>query len=170
MQSNDPFSLEGLGLSDKNLPPEFGGDVLKNLDAVLSRQENMQADRLLNNQEDRGLFRSGQTESQLRDQVLTPGIETRRQALLQLVGGGLNQARDERLGTLDFSRQKEFQQLSFEQKMKELEQQSLNQQDLLRLQSQLGIGVPKQQGFGDVFVGSFASGLGSSLGSRVGGK
>lgn len=166
---NDPFNLEGLGLSSDNLPPELGGEVLKNLDTILSRQENMQADRLLNQQEERGLFRSGQTETELRDQVLTPGIETRRKALLDIVGGGVNQAREERLGTLDFSRQKEFQALAFEQKMKELEQQAANQQALLRLQADLGIGMPQERlGFWENLGGSFASGFGSSLGDRLG--
>lgn len=172
----DPFSSEGLsttdlGVSAQNLPPEYAGNLMKNLDAILGAQEQKQTKSYLDQQEERGLFRSGQTDQGLVDNVLQPGIDKRREALLQLVGTGLNQGRDERLQGTAYNRQVDFQGILFDQKMKELEQQASNSRSLLELQAQLGIGMPSRNkpGFEELLANGFASGLGSSLGHRVGG-
>lgn len=166
----DPFSLSGLGIDPKILPQEFGEETLRNLDVLAERRERNQLDRLFDEQEERGLFRSGQTERRALEEVALPGIDARRRDLFSLVGGALGQGREERLGETDFQRTRQIQGEEFQRRLQELEQQLKNQRNLLQLQKDL---KPKGTGFfGDFassFASSFASGFGGGLGSRLGG-
>lgn len=166
MNPNDPFSLEGLGLGNDNLPPELGSEMLRNLDQILARQEGRQATQLLDSQEERGLFRSGQSEDRLQHEILQPGIETRRQALLGLVGKGADQKREERMGGVQFEREKEFANLQMDLRIRELEQLLSNNKELLRLQDEIADG--NEPSFWDQMGDAFASGFGGSSGKAFG--
>jgi hypothetical protein len=173
MAIQDNVGFEFLGIPKNILPKEFAGGVLENLDLMLQQDEAKMTNRLLDSQEERGLFRSGQTRQQLQEEILEPGIARRRGGLLDLVGQGLGQAREERLGDTAFQRQRQFATEDFDRRMKEMEQSLQNQQDLLRLQAALGIGMPAQQkkgGFFETLSNSLASGFGQGLGGRLGGR
>lgn len=164
--SGDQF--ENLGIPTDVMPQELGQTFFTSLDQMLKKQEQGGIDSVLNSQEERGLFRSGQTEANLIDQVLGPSLARRQQALLPLAFQGASQARDERLGETNFQRTRQLSSEEFDRRMKELDQQNQYQMQLLQLQKSLGIGVgPEKPGFGEIFASSFANGLGSGASKAI---
>lgn len=163
---DEDLGLSDLGVSEAQLPSEYGGNVLDNLDEMLQRQERGALDRLYDQQEERGLFRSGLTERRALEEVALPGIEARRGALLDLVGRGLGQQREERLGETGFQRQRQLATEDFDRKMREMEMSLAHQKDLLRLQASLR---PEEDGLGEMFTKNIVGSFGRSLGSNLGG-
>lgn len=160
-----PANIADFGIPESQLPKEYVGGVFENLDRLLASQTRRGLDDLYDSQEERGMFRSGQTEKRALEEVVFPADAARRKSVLDMVGMALGQQREERLGDVQFSRTKELAADEFERRLKEIELQAQQQRDLLRLQASLGIGVaPKKQSFWDRMGGSFASGFGQAAG------
>lgn len=159
------YDLSGLGIDPNILPPEYGRSTLANLDAILAQRERGHLNRVYDEQEERGLFRSGQTERRALEEVVYPGEEMRRQSLLDVVGGALGQQREERLGEVGFDRSRQMAGEEFERRLKELDVQFANQKALFSFQKELGLfDKPKGPSFGDVFKNAFAGSLGKFAG------
>lgn len=161
------FDFSSLGIDPNNLPQEYGNQQMNSLDSMMQTQQNQQLKTLLDGTEETGLFRSGMTQQNVRDNILTPAIQNRNQSLLNMVGGALSQGRDERLQGVAFNRQKDMTQINFDNQMKELDAQASQQQNLLRLQAQLGIGMPHPQGFGGAFLNAFGQGAGQGIAKGI---
>src|SRR3990167_1646048 len=68
----------------EQLIPELDQQFLENLDQELIRQEMQAIERIGGAQEEKGFFRSGQTQKRLTEEVLGPSLQRRQQALLPL--------------------------------------------------------------------------------------
>lgn len=158
MNAPADLDLKGMGISTGALPAEFSQGLLENLDRLLQGQEKRQTTNILDQQEERGLFRSGDTESRIVGEVLGPSVDRRRSALMELISGGLNQGREERLDTQNFDRSKEMATVAWDRRLKELQMQLDQSRELAQL-------TASQNGFG----AKFAQGLGSGLGAGVAG-
>ena len=168
MPQIDPndYDLSGLGIDPKILPPEYGRATLSNLDALLEHRERGQRDRIYDEQEERGLFKSGQTARREFEEVVLPGEENRRRSLLDLVGGALGQQREERMGAEGFERTRLLAGEEWQRRLEELELGFRNQKAMIQFQKELGLfDKPKKPGFFDTLGQSFASGFGGGLGS-----
>ena len=128
------YDLSGIGIDPKILPPEYSAATLANIDALMAHRERGQLNRLYDEQEERGLFRSGQTERRALEEVAYPGVESRRRALLDIVGTGLGQQREERLDETQFQRTRQLQGEEWTRRLEELELQFRNQRMLLQMQ------------------------------------
>lgn len=161
------YDLSGLGIDPAVLPPEFGRATLANLDSMLEHRERGQLNRLYDEQEERGLFRSGQTERRALEEVAYPGVESRRRGLLDLVGGALGQQREERRGETEFQRTRQLAGEEFNRRLEELKMTLHNQRLLLQMQKDFGAFDRKGGSFGEIFASSFAGGLGSGAGRAI---
>lgn len=170
MPAIDPteYDLSGLGIDPKILPSEYGRATLSNLDALMAHRERGQLERLYDEQEERGLFRSGQTERRALEEVAYPGVEARRRSLLDVVGGALGQQREERLGETEFQRGRQMAGEEWKRRLEELQVQFQNQKALIQFQKDLGLFNQKKRGLGSMFTESLVSSAGSSLGTFAG--
>ena len=151
------------------IPTELGQDFLSTLDRDLQLQERKQMEDLLGFQESRGLLRSGDTNRRLVEDVLGPGLERRKQALLPLALGGAEAGREERLGGTAFERQRQFASEEFSRQLQMAREQARLQQDLMRLQASLGNESYdyQQPGFGRQLLSGIAGGVGSGLAGGI---
>ena len=159
-------NISGLDTGPGEFTPEYDDQVLANLDALLAHQEKRGMKNILDQQEERGFFRSGQTGERLVDEVLGPGLERRKQATLGLVGRRQEAQREERLGGLQFERQRQMQGEEMERQIAMVELQAIHQRRLLELRQQLA--NDSRPSFGRTLGQSFAEGFGSSAGTGLG--
>lgn len=158
------FGFKDLGVREDFLPPEYRDreDFFRSLDERLAHQERKNLERLYEEQEGRGLFRSGQTERRALEEVAFPGIEARRGALFGL----LEKAREERLSEKEFQRTRQLQGEEWQRRLQELGMKLHHQRAMLEAQAALGIGGG---GGGDDFGSTFTRGFASSLGQNLAG-
>lgn len=166
-------NIGGLDTGPGEFTPEYDDQVLANLDALLAHQEKRGMKNILDQQEERGFFRSGQTGERLVDEVLGPGLERRRQATLSLVGRRQEAQREERLGGLQFERQRQLQGEEMERQIAMVELQAAHQRRLMELRASLEDdgGFNWQSlagGIAGAALGSFAGGAGAAAGANVG--
>lgn len=159
------LDLSRLGISQDLLPAELTSERLGLLDEMLARQEEKQSRRLYDSQEERGFFRSGDTQRRLTEEILGPSIERRQSALMDWLSDAIGQQTAHR-------RQIERDKLDFDRRL-DLIQHELNaKRDLLAFQGQLELGKPKA-GFFDHFLPEFAGALGRGFaqgGGQAAGK
>lgn len=149
-------NFQDLGIPDNILPPEYANGLLDNLDKRYSTMEDAQTKNVLDSQEEKGLFRSGDTEKQLVSQVLGPSIDRRQQALYGLVGQGVNQMTADRTATTQFNRQEQMSQEEWQRRLQEMSIDLEHQKQLLELKNSF------TPGFGTNLETSLANGLGKS--------
>lgn len=175
----EQFSLEDLRGVLGDLPTEYGGAVLENIDKLMAQQEKGATERILGEQENLGILKSGFTARRLGEEVLGPGIERRRGALLGLAGQGLGEKRQERLIGEERTAQTEARREAFKFRLQELQHQLDNQKQLIRLQAHLEGGAGggddggwAETGFGvlGTVVGSMGGPLGAMAGAYLGKK
>lgn len=162
------FSTGGTG---EVLPDELSDRYFQNLDAALARVEGRQMERTLGDLGDRGFLRSGDTFSQVSEQVLGPSVERRNQILLPELRRSAEQGREERLGEQNFGRQKELAKIGHEYQLEELQKQADIKRMLLELEDSLSSGMDWGAVGGAVaggFAGSVLGPVGAGVGSRIG--
>src|SRR3990167_4479291 len=115
----------------EQLIPELDQQFLENLDQELIRQEMSAIERLGGAQEEKGFFRSGQTQKRLTEEVLGPSLQRRQQALIPLARESALFGREERMGEEGFQRQRQFAQENFERQLEAMDKQ-------LEMQKQIG--------------------------------
>lgn len=157
MPFGDPNDYELPQSARDIIPAELGQDFLSTLDESFQRQEKKQLERLLDEQESRGFFRSGDTQRRLLEEVLGPSLERRKQSLIPLALEGARTGQAQRF-------QRESDTIAFERQLKVMERQREIQENLMRLGAWLEENARQPADFGSQFTSSFASGLGSSLG------
>lgn len=154
--------VSGLTGSEGDYAPELDQRYLDNLDQMLALQESKQTKRLLDEQEERGFFRSGNTQERLVEEVLGPSIQRRQAALIPLQQRRQEAAREERLGALGFERQRQTGAENFERELEMFTRQANLQRQLMELRSMLDKNA--RPGFGEQLAGGFASGFGGAAG------
>jgi hypothetical protein len=146
----DPRAVPTVDPRNLLLPPG-GEQFLTDLDELLALQEKKQLERLLGEQESRGLLRSGQTNVRLAEEVLGPSLTRRRQALFPL-------AQEERGGELGFQRQRQLSGEEFMRKLDFFREEASLQRELLELQAMLQ--RKARPSLGRLFGESLVKGLG----------
>ena len=170
MQMEDIQGNIGGLTSGQEYTPEYDQSVMDNLDALLQTQEKRGVRNILDQQEERGMLRSGQSSERLVEEVLGPGLERRKQTALQLTGRRQEAQREERLGSLQFERQRQMQGEEMERQIAMVELQAIHQRRMLELRQMLENDSRPSFGrtFGQNFASSFGQGLGKSFGEAPG--
>lgn len=159
------------------LPPELNEAYFENIDKLLARQEAQALQRNLEDLESRGFFRSGQTLREVSENILGPALQRRQTALLPLAREAAFAGREERLGEVQFQRQRQFAEEESDRRLRELGARATINRQLMELQSELeerggfGIGEFLGQaagaGIGSLF-GGVGAGIGAGIGRRIG--
>ena len=158
---NLPYQIpkEVLGL----LPKSGGQDYLSALDQIFGAQEKQQMEKLLGNQESRGLYQSGDTQKKIVEDVLGPSLARRQAAVFPLVQQGEQQTYETQQESTRFQQQRQFASEQFQRQLQAMQEQASLQRDLMTLQHHLE--VSSRPGFGENFMNNLGSSLGSSLGN-----
>ena len=150
----------------KIIPQELADPFFQSLDQSLQRQEQQQMERLLGFQESRGLLRSGDTNKQLVEQVLGPGLERRRQALVpfafEAASKGQEQGFQKELSEMQQKQRLEIQRADFFNQLETMRNEAAMKGDLMRLQNAM------DNNFGNNLKSSLAKGLGGAFGQSFG--
>lgn len=171
-----PFSLEDLGEFQSNLPTEYSRAVLENLDRLMAQQEEGLTRGVLERQENLGILKSGETGRRISEDVLGPGIERRRGALLGMVGQGLQEKRQERLIGEERAEARRVREEAYRFRILELSETLRNQKELMNLQASLDGGDPGMDwgqfglSLGGTLIGAGLGqpGIGYAIGSSLG--
>ena len=149
-------------------PQELSNAYLQNLDQIMARQEAQQLERVQGTMENQGFFRSGDTLKNVSEQVIGPSVERRNAVLLPEMQRIAGQGREERLGQVQFDRQKELSKQDYLQRLDELDKQAAIKKMLMELESSLADPT------GDIFssilgqaAGSFAGAIGGRAGAGL---
>lgn len=159
------------------LPNELSDKYFQNLDAALARVDRTQLDRTLGGLSDRGFLRSGDTFTQVSNDVLGPSQERRNQILLPELQRAAGQGREERLGDVAYGRQKEMQAIEHKNRLEELSKQAEIRRMLMELEDSMSSdsggfdwGALAGQGIGTIAGGAFggvAGGISGKIGSSI---
>jgi len=144
-----------------SLIPEINEQMLDVLDRELARQANIGIDVVGQGMEQRGFYRSGQNLKSVSEQVLQPMQEQRRGAMLGMAKESAMAGREERLGDVQFERQRQMQQEQFANQLEYLSKQVQYEKDMAQLKADL------QGGFWDTVATGFASGFGQMAGKGL---
>jgi hypothetical protein len=166
----DQFNISGIR---EALPDELSARYFQNYDKALERMQSLDLNRTLGGLSDAGFLRSGNTFTQVANNVLGPADERRASILQPELRNAANQGRDERLAGVAFDRQNQQLATQHKYKLEELSKQAQVQQMLMELENSLN----NQGGFdwgglaGTVvggFAGSLAGGVGGAAGAQLG--
>ena len=149
------------------LPEELSNAYFQNLDRMMALQEGKQMERVLGELSNRGFLRSGDTFTQVAENVLGPAQERRNALLLPELKSAASAGREERLGEVQFGRQKELSRQEYLQRLDELDKQAKIKRMLMELEADLN--SPS----GDIFEQILGQGLGAFTGAfagRAGGR
>jgi len=161
-----PFRGEG----SEVLPQELDKRFFELLDEDLARSEEQIFERTLGGLENRGFFRSGETLRAVSEDVLGPSIERRERAIIPLAREAAGLGREERLGELNFQRQRQFADEEADRRVQELTLRSTLNRELLNLQHSLEGGDGFEDFLGSIlgtFAGGFAGGAGAQAGKKL---
>ncbi len=168
------FNTGGVG---ELLPNELSDRYFQNLDSALQRAEKTQLDRTLGGLSDSGFLRSGDTFTQVSNQVLGPSTERRNAILLPELQRAADQGREERLSGVAWDRQKQAAATQHQYQLEELDKQAQIKRMLMELEDSLN--GNQNQGFdlgglaGTVVggaLGRFGGTIGAQAGAKVGGS
>jgi len=161
MAISDEFQLPASAQAD--LPPELSQDFFSTLDESFRTQEKRSLERLLEEQESRGLLHSGETQKGIMEQVLGPSLQRRREALLPIAMEGAKTTgarRFQREGeSQGFERQRQFAAEEQERQLARMERQRQIQESIMRLADWLGEAAPS----GDLFSKTLTQGFAQQI-------
>lgn len=149
--------------------PEMDRDFLSALDTIWDTTEKLQTEGLYQDLNSRGILDSGQTLKDVSEQVLGPSVARRTQAEYGVKSRGAEMAREERMGSVNFERQRQLKAEDFTRRLEELEQEYRNQRNILSLQANLRPSNSSHGFFGDLAeklpgaVANFIPGAGAAF-------
>lgn len=158
--------------ASKFLPQELDEEFFASLDDAFARSDAKQTERVLEDVNARGFFRSGQALEGVTEEVLGPAQDRRRGALLGLAREGAFAGREERLGEEQFERTRQLAEEDHLRRLAELTRRAEINKELLFLEDSLS---DSGGGFGEflgtvagIGAGSLFGGVGAGIGARVG--
>jgi len=152
-------------------PQELDVNFFNLLDESLRRNQQREMESVMGGLSDRGFLRSGDTFTQVAENVLGPAEERRAQALLPIASSAAMAGREERLGEQQFQRTRQLQKEQFDRQLEAMRLQAELQKELLQLQNNLAGGFSWGE-FGGQLAGSLAGsmfgGIGGGIGAGIG--